>query len=169
VQPQPHKGLVRARAALTCAGDYPCLILLLCCWCFYLTRALGRRSLRACFFACTGAVLLKATSHSRRPSPPTSFGRRSSPPPLASDEPSTLAAPRLRRAVDPRRPSPPPLLPHARALGWAAVTTSRGRCPRCRGACEEGRENGAALPIAAELRPTPKLSGGREFSGSGFC
>jgi hypothetical protein len=111
----------------------------LCFWCFYLTRALGRRSLRACFLCVQTDLLRKAR-------------RR-----------AAAAAPRrLRRAAEPRRPSPPPLPPpHTRALGWAAVTTSRGRYPRRRGSCQEKREDGAVLLIAAELRQTPKLSGGR--------
>ena len=76
--------------------------------------------------------------------------RRRPPPPLAA-----AAAPRRRRCPH----------THTRALGWAAVSTSRGRCPRRRGSCEEKREDGAVLLIAGELRQTRKLSRGRSSVG----
>jgi hypothetical protein len=96
-----RQGLGRARAALTSAGEYPCLILLLCFWCLYLTRALGRRSLLACVL-CVSAICCAgrraeaaaprrrraaAAAPRRRPSPPTS--RQPSPPLAAAAAPPT--------------------------------------------------------------------------------
>jgi hypothetical protein len=109
-----------------------------------LSHARARPSLPPCvFLVCADGFVAqgKATSRGRRPSAPPTSRRASSP--LAA-----AAAP-----------------PHTRALGWAAVTTSRGRCPRRRGSCQEKREDGAVLLIAAELRQTPKLSGGRSSVG----